>query len=396
MVRGSAAFVVLACVARAAVLPAGTEMEVRLKTRVASNAAKTGDAAEAILIQPIVAGGEFVVPAGATLTGKVAEVASIQKPDQRAAVRLEFSSLSTGPGAPVKIRTRVMNVDNARESVDATGKIVGIVASETLAARMDSGVQKVSEKYARLGGFLDTIKTAMVKDPDPEVVYEPGVDLTLALMDAVEVPPGAAPAIAEAGPEAGATVLAISRPFRTTTPEGVPSDITNLMFLGSAEQLDAAFRAAGWASAAALNASSGLETVRAVAEMRGYKEAPVSVLLLEGKPPDMVFQKQNNTFAKRHHLRIWRLTGDFQGLPVWACAATHDIGIDFSPEKRTFIHRIDPEIDRERAKVVGDLLFGGQVAGLSLVARPAVPARSHNATGDELATDGRIAILRLK
>jgi hypothetical protein len=172
--------------------------------------------------------------------------------------------------------------------------------------------------------------------------------------------------------------------------------MTNLLFLGSAQQVAQAFSAAGWASAAALNASSGLETMRAVAEMRGYKEAPMSVLLLEGKPPDMVFQKQNNTFAKRHHLRIWRLAGDFRGMPVWACAATHDTGIDFSAEKRTFIHRIDPEIDRERAKVVGDLIFGGRVAGLSLAARPAVPQQSHNATGDELLTDGRIAILWLK
>ena len=29
----------------------------------------------------------------------------------------------------------------------------------------------------------------------------------------------------------------------------------------------------------------------------------------------------------------------------WVCAATHDIGIEFSEENRTFIHKIDPRID---------------------------------------------------
>src|SRR5207253_5703095 len=117
-------------------------------------------------------------------------------------------------------------------------------------------------------------------------------------------------------------------------------------------------------TAAALNSQSKLETVRAVAEMRGYNEAPVSILLLDGRPPDLVFQKQHNTFAARHHLRIWRRPDTFQGKPVWVCAATHDTAIDFSPENRTFTHKIDPEIDKERAKVVNDLLFTRLAKGL--------------------------------
>jgi len=145
-----------------------------------------------------------------------------------------------------------------------------------------------------------------------------------------------------------------------------------------------------------LNAASGLETFRAIAELRGYKEAPMSVLLLDGRKPDLVFQKQNNTFAKRHHLRIWARPASFEARPVWVCAATHDIGIEFSPENRTFIHKIDSEIDRERAKVVNDLLFGGRVRGLALVDRPKAPRQTRNATGDAVSTDGRMAVLVLE
>ncbi len=137
-----------------------------------------------------------------------------------------------------------------------------------------------------------------------------------------------------------------------------------------------------------------METFRAIAEARGYQQAPVSTLLLEGRKPDLVFQKQNNTFAQRHHMRVWMRRDQFHGQAVWVAAATHDIGIEFSPENRTFIHKIDSQIDRERAKVVNDLLVTGTVRGLALVERPGVPRESQNATGDKLETDGSMAVLQ--
>ncbi|MES1262041.1 MAG: LssY C-terminal domain-containing protein, partial [Acidobacteriota bacterium] len=60
---------------------------------------------------------------------------------------------------------------------------------------------------------------------------------------------------------------------------------------------------------------------------------------------------------------------------------------------RTFIHRIDSNIDRERAKVVSDLLFTGAVRSLALVGRPDLPTGVSNATGDVLTTDGQMAVL---
>jgi len=122
---------------------------------------------------------------------------------------------------------------------------------------------------------------------------------------------------------------------------------------------------------------------------------PVAVVqqLLDGRPPDLVFEKANNTFASRHHLRIWHRPDRFGGKEVWVCASTHDIGIDFSERDYTFIHRTDTQIDRERAKVVNDLLFTGKVRGLALVERPDAPTTGQNATGDEFKTDGRVAVL---
>jgi hypothetical protein len=119
----------------------------------------------------------------------------------------------------------------------------------------------------------------------------------------------------------------------------------------------------------------------------------MSVLLLDGQKPDLVFQKQYNTFAKRHHLRIYRRPARFRNRDVWVCSATHDTGIEFSAPNRTFIHKINSNIDDERRKVVNDLLFTGLVKGQALVARPHVPTNGENATGDKLVTDGKMAVL---
>jgi hypothetical protein len=115
--------------------------------------------------------------------------------------------------------------------------------------------------------------------------------------------------------------------------------------------------------------------------------------MLDGHAPDYAFQKGNNTYAQRHHLRIFRRPDTFAGKPVWVCSATHDTGIDFSEREHTFIHKIDSQIDRERAKVTNDLLFTGTVRSIALVSRPNIPQDASNATGDALRTDGSMVVL---
>jgi len=382
----------------AATVPAGTELQIRLKTRVASNASKPQDPVEAILISPVAdAGGAILIPAGALVKGVVKQATPIKTPEDRALIELAFSSLTMPGGAVLSLECKLTGVDNARETV-ADGQITGILSTETLASRIGSGVGKLQERSSFLGDVLGAVQGTVLKEPQPEIVYEPGVEMTLELTKPLDTGSGATAAEVPAIPSADALYEAVNnQPFQTTTVQGgVPSDLTNLMFLGSEKALEAAFAAAGWSSAATLSRSTGLEVFRAVAEDRGYSEAPMSVLLLAGQKPDLDFEKPNNTFSMRHHLRIWRRPGDFQGHPIWVCAATHDIGISFSAAKRTFIHKIDSQIDRERAKVVADLVFSGNVKALSLVERPSAPQHSQNATGDKIETDARMAVLLLE
>jgi hypothetical protein len=388
------------CVSAAAVeVPKGATIHVRLKSKVATNASQPKQPVEAVVIAAVVANGEFAIPAGAIVRGAVDAVTPATKPEERALLGFTFTELQIGE-AKYKIAARVAEVDNARESVDEKGQLVGILASETISARLDQGIGKLAERFGGLAGVLNMAKTGMIKAPENDIVYEPGVEMDIALTATLTLPKagGAGPASSLESLEDDALVsLAQRAPFQTFAERPPkPSDVTNLMLVGSQQQIEAAFQAAGWSAAAALSAQSKFETFRAIAESRGYKEAPVSILLLEEQPPDLVFQKQLNTFAMRHHLRVWKRPDTYRGLPVWVVAATHDTGIELSQEHRTFIHKIDPQIDRERSKVVNDLVFTGLVRGLALVERPQVPKKSMNATGDALETDAAIAVLLLK
>jgi len=380
-------------------LPSGAKIEIRLKTKVASNASKAHDAVEAMVIQPVVAGDQYLIPIGATLHGEVVSAQTSAAADQRATLQLKFTEIAGARGA-IPISTRVTSVDNARESVDDQGVIQGILASESLSNRMDSGLSKLSGRASGLADILQLAKTKLIKTTDSEIVYDAGVEMTLELLAKAAVDSGGVPGVSinlqPVAADAGLSSMASSQPFQTIAEKPPkPSDKTNLMFIGSREKLTGAFEAAGWASAANLTKSSGLETFAAIASQSGYKEAPMSVLLLENKPADLNFQKQNNTFAKRHHLRIW-LRPQWQGQDVWVSSSTHDTGIDFSAENRTFIHKVDSQVDDERMKVVWDLVATGLVKSWTLVDRPAVPKDSMNATGDKLVTDGKIAVVILK
>lgn len=385
------------CVSLAAAveIPSGTDIQIRLTTPVAASTAKLGQAIQAVVIAPVFVDGKLAIPSGATVSGQVKQVHASTAANDAASLLLIFDQLRHSCGKSASLDAKVVAVDNARESVDGSGRINGIVASDTASGRLDTGISKMTDKYPTLAGLLNDVKGAVLKEANADIDYKAGVEMTLQLnkpmtWDDADGKLG----VKSIEPQAALAALVNAEPYRTVAQSPPsPSDMTNLMFLGTREQLEAAFQAAEWSPAAALDGKSKLETFRAMAENRGYDEAPMSILLLDRRPPDLVFEKQNNTFAQRHHLRIWRRPETFQGRPVWVCAATHDTGIDFSRESRTFTHKIDPQIDRERSKVVNDLLFSGKVKGLSLVERPAVPKKAQNATGDDLITDGSMAVL---
>ena len=391
-------------------IPAGTELSVRLTDKVstytpadATTGAKPNSAIHAVLIAPVILNGAIAIAPGAQLTGTVKQskaASSSTATDKTAALlELSFTSMQDGPAKAV-IATIVSNLENSRESVDDKGVINGIAPDATLSSQIDSGISKLESnpKLATLAGLIQGAKQVLkIQEANPNIDYDAGVEFTLKVTQPFEWKGTGSGPIGKLQPipNQGALAELVNRqPYRTIAENPPrPSDMTNILFIGTEEDLTAAFTKAGWSTAARLSTESKLETARALIESRGYNEGPMSILLLDGRPPEMAWQKGNNTFAQRHHLRIFRRPGTFDGKPVWVCTSTHDTGIDYSQRDRTFIHRIDGQIDRERAKVVNDLLFTGLVRSLAMVERPEVPRQISNATGDAISTDGSMAVL---
>ncbi len=374
-------------------VPAGTEISIRLTSAVSTRTSHAGDPVDAVVIAPVAVHGRAMIRAGAIVHGTVEKLATPSTPEERATLRLSFGEIDQ-----LTMVARVSAVDNAREKVDDQGQIDGILAAETITGRLDDEIGKLSDQASGFASILNAAKKAVFQEATTDIEYGKGVEMTLKLIKPLTVPPARiAPPPGWQAVDRGTLSRLIARDTFQTTAERPPrpSDLTNLLIVATEDELRGAFTAAGWTGAAKLNSLSKFETLRALAEDRGYNEAPVSLLLLDGKPPDMVFEKTNNTFARRHHLRIWRRPFRLGGKDVWAVAATHDIGINFSEADSTFIHRIDSQIDREREKVVNDLLFTRQVTAFDLLDRPDVPRKTQNATGDSIETDGRIAVLLL-
>ncbi len=380
-------------------LPAGTELQVRLTTEVSSDK-PSGQPVSGVVIVPVFADGVPRIGAGVHLSGNTADAspfkaATDQAAEQAATVRIQFTKIEDESGHSKPLFCILEAVDNARESVDSSGLVAGVAPSQTFEAKLDQAIDKLESRYQEFAQILSGIKSAFVKQVDPSIDYKPGVEVKLKLTKALEWSASSVTNLPAAIEQADTLVnLVNSEPFRTVAQKPPsPSDITNLMFIGTSEQIQAAFQEAQWSGANQLSESSKIETARALIENRGYSEAPMSVLYLDGRPPDLAFEKQNDTFAMRHHIRIWMRPRTFHGKPVWVAAATHDISITFSPVSKSFTHGIDSHIDKERSKVVNDLLFTGHVHGLALVDRQGMPQDASNATGDKLSTDCRMAVL---
>jgi hypothetical protein len=377
-------------VAPAYTVPSGTVLHVRLTQAVSSQAAHRGDSISATLIAPVEVG-DKVIPMGATVRGTIDEVTA-HSPVRQARLRLSFDRLDSGTST-VQIAATLVAVDNAREAVGRDGVILGpVTEADRALGRVEllALAALVPEIFV-----LDVAGSRLREGVRVDITYPIGVDLDLQLTrpfdigaDGLQVPPPAA--------RVPTSLVDQIRAFPIRTAAGRPpreADMVNIVFLGSASGLTEAFARAGWSTADALSARADVKTFLAIASREGYQRGPVSRQTLDGRSPDEVFQKQTNTFAKRHHVRIWR-HGLWNGRQLWAAAATHDIGVKFTAAERTFTHRVESQIDLERDKIANDLMYAG-VPPASFVDQPAAPRAVTNATQDELVTDGRIAVIDL-
>jgi hypothetical protein len=384
----------------ATTLPAGSVLFLRLETPVSTKASHLRDAVRAQVVREVPdrpGGKQVLIPCRAVVRGAIEKIIPSSSPTDRARLRLRFNHLELPGQPPVVLEGHVVDVENSRETVLADGTIQGVLASELPLTLLENALDKLKKTQPDLGDRAQKTSEQNLGKSDTSIEYPAGTDLTLVLDKPLALAQSFPSAVSEElSPQVSAPVARLleEAPQRASSKDGKPGDPLNLVVIGSAEEIRRAFQEAGWAEAEKLTGKSLFETVRAVIANKGYGTAPVSQLYLFGRPEDLAFQKMLNTFAKRHHLRLWRSPATAAAREIWLGAATHDIGWDIRAE--VVSHAIEPEIDKEREKVGADLAATGRVATLRLVSRPNPLSEGLTATGGAWKTDGRLLVIELK
>jgi hypothetical protein len=186
----------------------------------------------------------------------------------------------------------------------------------------------------------------------------------------------------------------VRSPRHTTTRRGHQGDAVNIAFIGTEEELHRALSAAGWYAADPITLQTSLRIAADVVLKKPYDHAPVSDLFLWGRRQDAAFEQPVGDSPKqRHHVRFWRSAEvDQRGDPLWLGAATYDERVEISRTTGGITHRIAPDIDRERNKLVRDAVRAGLLDGYYWVDEFHRVREGRNGGGDPYFTDGRLAV----
>jgi hypothetical protein len=221
------------------------------------------------------------------------------------------------------------------------------------------------------GAFLATLSLAMP-----------------ALSMAAESPPGEPTGTIDGHP------ALVRSPRHTTTSAGHAGDAINVAFIGTEEELHRVFAAAGWFAADPVTLQTSVRIAADVVLRKPYAHAPVSTLYLLGRKQDAAFEQPvGNSPKQRHHVRFWRSHEvDAKAKPLWLGAATFDERVELSHTTGGITHKISPDIDKERNKLVSDIIRAGVLDGYYWVDQFHQLPEGRNGGGDPYFTDRRLAV----
>ena len=388
--------IALVCVGRSngAVLPKGSQLEVRLLRGVGSGFSRVGDPLEAVTITPVVSDGSVVLASGTTLSGIVDQLdrLGLGLRHTAASLDLRFTELHLADGSTVPMHARVTSVEEAREGVSDTGQIVGIHPSASLSTGV-SGLFTllcVGEPELRLP--ILGVKFLAARSPDAEITLPAGTEMLLRLTRDVELRRAAnqdaAVPLLDTPERAYVQHVLTAEPEQQSSLDAKhPSDLINLAFIGDQQAVERAFRAAGWSGTERRGIMAFYHMFHCMVQRAGYSRAAMTDLKWGGRSPDAAFQKNLDTIAKRHHVRLWHDKRN----GIWLGAATEDVVYEMRALHLT--HGTDHYVDNERAKVVNDLVFTGCVEQGALVPRPELKPVREGARS--IVTDGDVAVLKL-
>jgi LssY C-terminus len=382
-------------------VPAGKSFWVRLLDPIASYSSKPGTSIRAILIQSPECNLLPVFPAGLEVDGHIVGIRRVGMglKHETAMIQLSFDTLVTPSGEVLKIQAQVAEIDNARETVSSNGVIHGVNATNTPQGRITSRLIHLPtyNPYSDMGLVVYRAVTVL---PEPEIYLPPSTDLRLRLvhpLDVADQPELPHPSLQmDEYERADVEALVEQVPVRTQTSYGKDADLVNLAFVGSEEQLQGAFAAAGWQKADPNSKNAFLKEFAAFLTFTSYPTMPISRQYLNGEVQDYTWQKSFDSYGKREHLRVWEEPQMVEGQPAWLGAYTRETSAALSVKYHKFIHHVERNVDEGANMLVRDLTLSGCVDSVRLLPRSNVPQLMMNATGDELRTDGMLTVVHLK
>ncbi len=136
------------------------------------------------------------------------------------------------------------------------------MSSDTFQGRVNSRLIHLPtwNPYSDIG--LIVYKATFPIFPEPEIYYPSGTDLSLrtkAPITSIPLTSAATMMESSADDSCGHDAWLQQVPHRTTTMKSVDADVVNLVFLGSRQQVEAAFREAGWNNSDPVVAARGHE-----------------------------------------------------------------------------------------------------------------------------------------
>ncbi|MFL6450877.1 MAG: LssY C-terminal domain-containing protein [Bryobacteraceae bacterium] len=366
-----------------------------MSTPTGSRISHTGDRIEGRTIAPIGFRGQILVPQASQVFGTIESVKrfGLGLKHVTASIHYQFHTVRFTNGDTIPIQTEVLEVETAKERVDVDGTVRGIHPVASLSSSLSLFTAPLLFVVPTVGVPVWCIKSVIAPSANPEIYFPAGTELLLRLTAPVEIPSSAERPVGIkpfSREELNEVEHLLTGSEQRARMGRNPSDLVNVLFSGSREEMDRAFHAAGWDQAERKSPVSLYRMYHALTRRIGYKRAPMNALTLNGVPSEFVYQKSLDTVQKRHHVRLWKVqyTAD-----AWLGAAAEDTGFRF--KRAHWTHSTAPKIDNERGKVVNDLAFTGCLDAAELMSRHSPDLLQDPKSKQLISTDTDIAVVRL-
>ena len=170
-------------------VPTGTTFAIRMNDEVSTQNSRAGDAFTATLTDPIIdAAGNVIVPAGATVRGRVTAVAPSNRVGQTAAIKLAFEAISFG-GESYPLQASVERADvqqkNRTSRTESAGKIAAGAAAGAILGQVLGKDTESTLKGAAIGAAAGTAIAMGTSDVD--AVLPAGAEVVIRLDQPISI-----------------------------------------------------------------------------------------------------------------------------------------------------------------------------------------------------------------